>query len=327
MAGAGSRAVSESLCGAVLRHVSQEWSLLMNDDPVWRDLIKEDFPDSIPRRVVGQALDLADTAEFTPHAHRKSQLLYVVSGVITVRVASGLWTVPPSCAIWIPGGCIHSASITGQVSLGCLYVEPDASSALRPECGIIFVQPLLRELMFRFIAAPRLYETGNSRESRLADVLIDELNAAPEEPLHLPMPRDRRLVRVVDMFLEDPARRMTIDEWGARVGASNRTLSRLFREETGLTFAKWRQRLHIGLALQRLASGQGVTTIALDLGYESLSAFIAMFKRTLGTTPSRYFSDHPSALPEADGSKRAKTISSGNVITLPAPLGRSRSAP
>lgn len=294
----------------------------MSNDPAWRDLITEDFPDSVPRPVVGQALDLADTTELSPHAHRKSQLLYVVSGAITVRAASGLWTVPPSCAIWIPSGRVHSASVMGQVSIGCLYVEPDVSAALRPECGIIFVQPLLRELMFRFMAGPRLYETGNSRESRLVDVLIDELNAAPEEPLCLPMPRDRRLVRVVDMFLDDPARRMTIDEWGARVGASNRTLSRLFRQETGLTLAKWRQQLHIGLALQHLASGQSVTTIALDLGYESPSAFIAMFKRTLGTTPSRYFSDHPAAMPEAAESNRARAAAARNVIALPGRLGR-----
>jgi AraC-like DNA-binding protein len=105
------------------------------------------------------------------------------------------------------------------------------------------------------------------------------------------MPNDIRLRRLTEAMVENPALRFTIDEWGARVGASNRTLSRLFQQETGLSFGRWRQQLHVGLALQRLAKGDQVTTVAGDLGYESVSAFIAMFRKMLGTTPSRYFDE------------------------------------
>ena len=128
-------------------------------------------------------------------------------------------------------------------------------------------------------------------------VLLDELRAAPLEPIHLPMPADRRLQRLTEAMIAEPGLRFTIDEWGARVGASNRTLSRLFQRETGMSFVRWRQQLHIGVALQRLAAGQPVTVIAGDLGYESISAFIAMFRRMLGTTPTRYFSDQMPASP------------------------------
>ncbi|WP_315834812.1 helix-turn-helix transcriptional regulator [Bradyrhizobium prioriisuperbiae] len=249
-------------------------------------------PDHIPRPVVGLSIEFAgEVGETAPHAHRKAQLLWVRKGALTVEAGSGIWTVPPNCAIWIPGGAMHTARDSGPVSVGCLYVEPGITTGSRAECGIVFIQPLLRELLSRFITTPHLYPQGDTRETRLVSVLLDELQAAPEEPLHLPMPVDRRLLRLVEALIEDPSLRFSLGEWGARVGASNRTLTRLFQSETGLSFGQWRQQLHVSMALRRLASGDSVTTIALDLGYESISAFIAMFKRMLGTTPSRYFDD------------------------------------
>jgi AraC-like DNA-binding protein len=250
-----------------------------------------DNPDEVPRSVVGLMIELASVREIEPHRHRKAQLMYVISGVITVEASGGIWTVPPHCAIWIPGGVPHVARAAGRITIGSLYIEPGRAGSLRDGCGILFVQPLLRELMLRFIAAPPLYPEGDTREERLVTVLLDELQAAPLEPLHLPMPTDRRLRRLVEAMIDDPSLRFTIGEWGARVGASNRTLARLFQRETGMSFVRWRQQLHVGLALQGLASGQSVTNVALDLGYESTSAFIAMFRRMLGTTPARYFTE------------------------------------
>lgn len=250
-----------------------------------------DNPDEVPRSVVGLMIELASVREIEPHRHRKAQLMYVIGGVITVEASGGIWTVPPHCAIWIPGGVPHVARAAGRITIGSLYIEPELAGSLRDGCGILFVQPLLRELLLRFIAGPPLYPEGDTREERLVTVLLDELQAAPLEPLYLPMPTDRRLRRLVEAMIDDPSLRFTIGEWGARVGASNRTLARLFQRETGMSFVRWRQQLHVGLALQGLASGQSVTNVALDLGYESTSAFIAMFRRMLGTTPARYFTE------------------------------------
>lgn len=250
-----------------------------------------DDPDQVPRSVVGLTIDLASIDETEPHRHRKAQLLYVIRGVITVEAAGGIWTVPPHCAIWIPGGVPHHARASGRITVGSLYIDPALAGAFREDCGILFIQPLLRELLLRFLSGPSLYPEGETREGRLVAVLLDELRAAPLEPLHLPMPTDRRLRRLVETLIDDPSLRFTIEEWGARVGASNRTLTRLFQRETAMSFVRWRQQLHVGLALQRLASGQSVTNVAFDLGYESPSAFIAMFRRMLGTTPARYFTE------------------------------------
>ncbi len=253
--------------------------------------LSHDYPDTVSRLVVGLRVEFGFAGEVEPHYHRKDQLLYVIEGLITVEAAGGVWTVPPHCAIWIPSGVPHFARASGQVSLGNLYVEPDESRSRRADFGILFVQPLLRELILRFVDEPHSYREGDIRAARLASVLMDELERAPVEPLRLPMPVDRRLKRLTDTLIDDPSLRLNLEEWGARVGASNRTLTRLFQRETGMSFGRWRQQLHVGLALQRLAGGETVTNIAIDLGYESPSAFIAMFRRMLGTTPARYLTE------------------------------------
>lgn len=247
--------------------------------------------DRFPRPVVGLTIESDFVGETAPHQHQRAQLIYVINGVVTVEAENGLWTVPPQCAVWIPAGVPHLARSTGRITIGSVYFEADLASSLMEGCGIVFVQPLLRELLIRFIGGPQLYPEGDTREERLIAVLLDELRDAPVEPLHLPMPKDKRLRRLSELLIDTPSLRLTIDEWGARVGASRRTLSRLFQRETGMSFVRWKQQLHVGLALQRLALGQPVTTISFDLGYESPSGFIAMFRRMLGQTPARYFSE------------------------------------
>ncbi|MFC0306512.1 AraC family transcriptional regulator [Rhizorhabdus histidinilytica] len=255
-------------------------------------------PDLVPRPLVGLTIRGTPTAEGLLHRHDKAELLYVISGVITVQAATGIWTVPPRCAFWLPKGVEHMADASGHFEAGALYVVADLAERMPGACCIVFVQPLLRELILRFIRSPQLYPEGDSREARLAAVLLDELQAAPVEPLHLPFPADRRLRRLTEAVREQPSLRLSLEEWGSRVGASSRTLSRLLRSETGMSFVRWRQQLHIGLTLQHLAMGRSVATIAHDLGYESVSAFIAMFRRLLGTTPARYFSEAMGAKPD-----------------------------
>ncbi len=250
------------------------------------------------RPVFSLITEMSFVGETEPHHHDKAQLMYVISGVLTLQAAGGIWTVPPHCALWIPSGVSHAGRMAGRIKIASLYIDPALAAPLDRDCGILFVQPLLRELILRFSSEAPLTAMARERETRLVSVLFDELIAAPLEPIHLPMPSDKRLRRLTEAMIENPSLRFTIDAWGARVGASNRTLSRLFQRQTGMSFVRWRQQLHVGLALQRLAGGERVTTIAGDLGYESVSAFIAMFRRMLGTTPARYFDDAGSGGPE-----------------------------
>ena len=251
------------------------------------------WPHEVPRPIVATGVNttLARSAETAVHHHRKAQLVMTRSGVVTCEVDRNVWIVPPRCAVWIPGGVPHSLRMSGEVALCCLFVEPDALPGLPRECCTVSVSPLLRELLLQAVTFSGSYDENGS-EGRLARVLLDQLAAAPVERLNVPMPVEPRLRRIADALIADPSDRATVAEWGRRVGAAERTLARILRREVGMSFGRWRQQLHLLVALQRLAAGSSVQAVALDLGYESASPFITMFRKTLGRSPGRYLAEH-----------------------------------
>jgi AraC-like DNA-binding protein len=258
-----------------------------------RSTNREDFQ-TVPRSIGAMAKDFPDGFFIAPHAHPRSQLIHASSGVMRVRTPQGAWIVPPHRAVWVPADIVHDVRMAGAVAMRTLYIEPGAVAALPRECCVVAVSPLLRELILRASAAPLLYDEAGP-DGRVMALILDELRVLPVLPLNLPMPQDARLAKISRAILDDPANALTLHAWGRRVGASSRTLARLFLRETGMTFGRWRQQARLMEALSRLAQGQSVTTIALDLGYDSPSAFTFMFRRALGRTPSAYFSDGPVA--------------------------------
>jgi AraC-like DNA-binding protein len=221
------------------------------------------------------------------HHHTRCQLLFAIRGVMTVRAHDGTWTVPPQQAVWVPAGVEHAVHAVQEVAMRSLYLDPGAAWGLPTTCCVLPVPPLLRELILRVVALGRSYPP-DSPEARLVAVIPDELRRLKPEPLHLPLPRDTRLSIVTSALIADPGDRRDLGDWATQAGASERTLARLFNKETGMTFGAWRQRRRLLAAVERLAGGDPVTTVALDLGYDSPSAFITMFKKSLGDTPGRY---------------------------------------
>jgi AraC-like DNA-binding protein len=207
---------------------------------------------------------------------------------MTVTTADGAFVVPPQRAVWMPGGREHQIDARGPVAMRTIYVEPGAAPGLPKQVCVLHVTPLLRELILAAVKAPQPYEP-ESPESRLMAVILDEIRVLPVAPLALPMPRDQRLRRVTDTLRADPADGRGLETWAREAGASARTLARLFHAETGMSFGAWRQQMRLLRALEKLAAGEAVTTVALDLGYDSPSAFTAMFRRNLGAAPTRYF--------------------------------------
>lgn len=244
--------------------------------------------EALPRPVAGYANDYPSGAMIARHAHRRAQLLYAAAGVMQVRTDLGIWVVPPQRAVWIPGGVPHEIRCIGRVRMRTLYVDGDVAPGLPGDCRVVDVPPLLRELVLAAMSLPPLYELDGP-DGRLIMVILDQLRVLDVAPLHLPMPSHPRLTPIVEALLMRPEDRSDLDSWGVRVGASGRTLARLFTAETGMSFGAWRQQARLLAALTRLAAGETVTAVALDLGYDSLSAFIAMFRRATGTTPGRYF--------------------------------------
>ncbi|WPO43226.1 helix-turn-helix transcriptional regulator [Tardiphaga sp. 42S5] len=248
--------------------------------------------DNVPRDLVAASFtgNLESWEQSRQHHHRKAQLLYTVRGIINCEVDDGIWIVPPQCAVWIPGGLPHTAFGSGDIECLCIFVEPEATPDLPLECCTIAVSNLLRQLLVRAADLPEFYEIESS-DSRLVSVILDELAAAPLENLRLPIPGDSRLRKLVEVLLANPTDRATLAEWASRVALSERSLSRLFVEEIGMSFGRWRRQLHVILALQRLAAGKSVQTVAFDLGYESASSFVTMFRKVLGKPPGRYLLD------------------------------------
>jgi len=240
------------------------------------------------RPIVGYAEDFPHGHRIRRHRHPAAQLIYAASGVMTVSTAEGRWIVPPQRALWVPAHVPHAIRMTGMVRMRTLYLDAAGVPQAPPTCGVVPVTPLLRELILRVIDFAQPYPLGG-REARLVAVLRDEIAAKPLAPLHLPMPRDRRLLAVTNKLLADPADQRTLAAWSRSAGASARTLARLFQAETGMSFARWRQQARLLRALELLGAGAAVTSVALDLGYDSPSAFITMFRAQLGTTPGKYF--------------------------------------
>lgn len=246
------------------------------------------YPQDVPRPVFAIGSELVtDGFEQPAHSHRKAQLIMAMRGLVTCEVSKGLWMVPPQCALWIPGGMEHSIRGVGDVAVYILFVEPDEAQALPTDCCTVAIAPLLRELIIAVSNLPALYDCDGA-EGRLAQTMLDQLAAAPVESLHLPLPADPRLRTIADALAANPADRTSIGEWASRVAMSERNLFRLIQREIGMPFGRWRQQFHILFALKRLAGGDPVQAVALDLGYESPSAFITMFKKVLGQPPGRY---------------------------------------
>lgn len=208
---------------------------------------------------------------------------------MTVWTEQGQWLVPPGMAVWVPAGVEHRVFALSDTRFVSLYIRPEALAAgplTEADCAVVDVPPLLAMLIGRHAALP---DVDEGRAARLAAVLLDELAELEPTALHLPLPRDRRALAVARRLIDDPADERDLAAWGRTVGASARTLARLFVGETGLGFAAWRQRRRLLAAVERLVAGEKVTAVALDLGYRSPSAFTAMFRRVLGVAPTRYF--------------------------------------
>lgn len=223
--------------------------------------------------------------------------MYAVEGVMTVETAAGLWVVPPFRAVWLPAQVPHAIRMTGRVRMRTLYFDPSVATAVDVprECTVLQVAALLRELIVRVVemashAGPVL-PPDRARRDRLVEVVLDELVAAPVAPLAIPMPADVRIRRIADALLADPSDDRDAAAWARVAGLSERTLARLFPEQTGMTLGRWRQQVRLLRALERLALGEAVTTVALEMGYTSTSAFVTLFRESLGVTPGRYFDD------------------------------------
>ena len=237
------------------------------------------------------------------HRHPWAQIALSATGVIRMTAGHGTYLVPPSRALWIPPDVEHAVTVVEDAEIHTLYVHPgarflqtgaakDSPFARWPECRVLEVSPLLRELVRHLDTRPGR-AAASEREARLADLVLDELQRAAPVPLGLALPADKRLRSLCQAIEHEPLRHATLEGWAHEAGASPRTLVRLFRQELGTTFGHWRQQARLAQALALAAEKRPMKLIAAELGYASASAFSAMVRRTQGTTPRRFLHSRP----------------------------------
>ncbi|MFH5068529.1 AraC family transcriptional regulator [Enterobacter cloacae complex sp. 2024EL-00215] len=244
----------------------------------------------VHRPLVPFAHDYAHGDSEPWHQHDCAQLLHCLSGVVRVDTASGCWVVPPGRGVWLPAGTRHSLRITGHVAARTLFIDPLARADLPATCQIVQISPLLRELILASLTLPESYSPG-CRDERVYELILDEIRVMPVLPFHLPEPESETLRNLCKQIRQTAGESWSSVQVASLIGMSERTLNRHFQTQTGLSYSEWVRRARLLEALQRLAQGQPVLRVALDLGYGSHSAFTVMFRRVMGISPSDYFKD------------------------------------
>ncbi len=248
-----------------------------------RRLVESDIP------VLAFAFKRHGAEDWAPkHRHARGQLFALTRGLLVVEAGSERWMFPSQRCAWIPPECEHTARSAGGVAGSMVYLSADACRGLPKKPGMFSSSELLFGIIRRVLTWD-VSQALNPAQKRLITVLQDEIRQPEQQPLRLPIPKEARLVKVAHALLDDVADNRTLDEWGRHAGMARRTFMRAFSAEVGMPFGRWRQQARLFAAIEMLAQGKSVTETAIAVGYDSVSAFIEMFRTMLGSTPQTYF--------------------------------------
>lgn len=234
------------------------------------------------------AVDYPHAHRVELHSHSCAQLLYAIQGIMVIETTQGRWIVPPTRAVWIQAGVAHSVLMKGQVKMRTLFIRAE-TAALPVENGVLEISPLLRELILAASKVPLDY-VADSRDGRLMQFLLQELQDTPYLPFYLPLPKSQKLLNICQYLDEHPDNQFTLKDWAEQLAISPKTFQRQFSKETGLTFIQWRQLARLFASLESLAMGQSIAQVALQHGYSSQSAYTVLFKKFFNVTPSQFLS-------------------------------------
>lgn len=221
------------------------------------------------------------------HQHDRIQLIHTLSGVIRVQTHAGTWICPPGRGLWIPAQQPHALIIHGNVKVRGVLLEDLGHENFDKHCRVVNITPLLRELMNAALSIMSKIEV-NTRNARLLALILDELNWLETLPLQLPEAQSPTLIQLCQTVRQSLAYDWNLGEAAKLLHMSTKTFSRQFQKETLMSFAQWLRQAKLMHAMLELCMQRPITQIALDLGYESPSAFSAMFKRETAMTPSEY---------------------------------------
>lgn len=222
------------------------------------------------------------------HSHARGQLFALTRGLLVVEAGCEHWMFPSQRCAWIPPDCMHTARSVGGATGTMVYLSPEACRGLPKTPCMFSSSELLFAVVHRILSwDPR--RPLNPAQKNLIAILRDEIRQPEQQPLRLPIPTEKRMAKVAHALLDDIVDDRTLDDWAHLAGMARRTFMRAFSSEVGMPFGRWRQQARLFAALEMLAQRKSVTETAIAVGYDSVSAFIEMFRTMLGSTPQAYF--------------------------------------
>lgn len=249
----------------------------------------------LPAPIMFRSAHVPAEGVYPEHRHAWGEFVYSFSGVMELKLADHHYLAPPQYGIWLPPEVVHVGLNRYEACHCSLYLAPEQCHALPQNPCALTVSPLVRALLDHLHQQPA-GQPSSAEEERLLQVLVDQLAQAPRAGSYLPSSDDPLLAAVLRLLHAQPGDNRSLPELAHAVHTTERTLMRRCQRDLGMTLAEWRQRLRVVKAMPLLEAGQTVETIALDLGYGSASAFIAMFKRLVGATPDEFRKMQPRAL-------------------------------
>lgn len=245
----------------------------------------------VPRPVAAMPKTFEDGHLIETHVHDRDQFLFAIAGIMRIRTQDEAWIVPPDRAVYVPAGLAHSVSMRGNVDMRTLYIETGLPAGLPDVATVLEVSELLKALILALAEEPVLYDISG-RGGAIARLILTEIARARALQFVIPMPRgpscDKRLERLCSALLDNPSDPKTLDDWADAVGASPRTLARLFQRQVGMSFGLWRQKVRFHNAIEALMRNEPISHVALENGYRSTSAFTAAFRKSVGALPSAF---------------------------------------
>jgi AraC-like DNA-binding protein len=242
--------------------------------------------DELPTPVFMKSKDMPSYSKVIDHQHNWDQLIYSKSGVLEVNSEKGDYIIPPLQAVWIPANRKHSIATINGAQLRSVHINKGLINSFN------YIQVLkVNKLVQALIHTASKFKFNNkmqAQETRLLKVLIDQIASLPKVDLCLPLSNDPLIFPILSWQQLNLDSNKTLNNWAVELGASSKTISRRFESLLGMSFSQWREQLKLHKTIQWLYEKRPVTQIALDLGYESLPAFIQMFKRNMGVTPGKF---------------------------------------
>jgi AraC-like DNA-binding protein len=233
------------------------------------------------------ALNVFETQCADKHSHPRAQLIYSCSGTMRVIVENRVWLVSSRQAIWVPSMQEHHVAFLKNNHIRNIFIDPSVLSNLPDTCFALDVSPFLRELILKIVHFGDDYEM-DSMQGRIIQVALDELTTIKSTNRCLPISNEPRLKKVMDELVKNACDKRTIEEFASLACTTSRTLTRLFIKEVGMTFVNWRKQIRMMEAIEKLEKGVPITQISIDLGYNSSSSFIEVFRKEFGVSPSNY---------------------------------------